>query len=259
MKFYYSTWFAYLLNILLPGLGHWFWNEKLFGLFVFLITAIASALFFVSFLINLSSLAKFLMLILPVLFYFFTFVDLHKSIAPKRAGFSRTKKYALSVLSVGILFQLLVPLAPTNFMIRNLPKIEVIDNNSLSPFYSKDEVLLINPLSYRSELFFFDRSFFHTLPNRFDIVNFKGINDENLYGMVIGLRSEEIEIWNGGLVINGVIQNKYPQLNFGAPLENTYRTVGQSSILIGTFSFGQINKLYETELENCIGKVSNLF
>ncbi len=160
---------------------------------------------------------------------------------------------------MGALFQLVVPLSPTNFFIRNSPKIEVLKNNSLSPLYSKDSFLIINRLSYRSELFFFNRSFFHTLPERYDIVNFERNNDESLFGIVIGLPSEEIDIWDGSLVVNGMIQDKFFQLNFGSSLETTFIIVGQTSILVGTFGFGQVNELHEIPLEDCIGKVSNLF
>ena len=65
-----SVTFSSLLHLLLPGLGHVFWREYAFGLFVFLVMLIAAVLFFVSFLVTIPVLVKVLLLGLPLVFFF---------------------------------------------------------------------------------------------------------------------------------------------------------------------------------------------
>ena len=96
MKNRKSPVFAIVLNLLLPGLGHIYWGEFLFGVFVFLIMLISVILFFVSFFLSLSLVPKIILLATPLLFYLFTFVDLVKVVrrrpAPRRPGYARARR-----------------------------------------------------------------------------------------------------------------------------------------------------------------------
>ena len=79
-RFKDSISFAALLNLLLPGLGHSYWRDYTFGLFIFLILLVAATLFFVSFLVTLPVLVKIILFGLPTLFYIFSFLDLARTL-----------------------------------------------------------------------------------------------------------------------------------------------------------------------------------
>ena len=68
MKFAGYLWYGLLLHVLFPGLGHIYFREILFGIFVLLVWFIASVLFYVSYLVQLPILAKTVLLWLPMVF-----------------------------------------------------------------------------------------------------------------------------------------------------------------------------------------------
>ena len=114
---------AALLNLLIPGLGHIYWKEYLFGIFIFLVTLIAVILFILSFFITINKAVFWIVGLMPLIFYLFTFVDLFRTIKKKQAGLILNKKTYLYILIFGIAYQLFSPTAPINFFIRNHPEL----------------------------------------------------------------------------------------------------------------------------------------
>lgn len=68
-----------IFNAIIPGAGHIYWRETLFGMFVFLVMLIAAVLFFFSFLIDLSFMVRLVLFGLPAVFFLFSMVDLGRS------------------------------------------------------------------------------------------------------------------------------------------------------------------------------------
>ena len=259
MKFYKSYLFAALLNLLIPGLGHVFWKEITFGLFIYLITLTALVLFVVSLFVDLPVLGLILMFSLPVIFYFFTFVDLFRTVKKKQGGMVSSIVKPLIFLLVGLVYQLLAPIAPGNFALRNLPEIYTVNTNALNPFFSEGDVVKASALSYSVNLFFLERPVLHSLPDRYEIVRFYDNSDFGHTGMVLGLPGEKIEICDGILLVDYV-----PQLG-GTGAEMRYlhdwplTSVEGYSILVATLKLGAIDKIYEVPLTKLVGKVSRLW
>ena len=90
--------FAFLLNLLMPGLGHGFWREYAFAVFVLLVMMLSAILALVSFLLSLSLPVKALMYGLPMLYFAFTFVDLRRVVLKNR---SAQRSYRLSASFLG--------------------------------------------------------------------------------------------------------------------------------------------------------------
>jgi len=259
MKFFYKKSFAYLLNLLLPGLGHLFWRELTFGLFVFIVTAIAYVLFFISFVVSLGFWIKIAMLSLPFIFYGFTFLDLSNTINKKRAGFQRSKNYWVYLVLIGIAYQLLSPIAPINFGIMNFPSISKLESNSMAPIFSADDIVKSNRLAYWVNIMIMDAPILHSFPERYDLISYKDENQGEKIGFIIGLPGEELIISEGVLVVDGGPELNPLPVKYNSNLENEYWLVGNSSLMIATLSFGQMSRFEEIEFENCIGKVSKLF
>jgi hypothetical protein len=94
MQFHKRLIFAWMLNLLLPGLGHFYWREYAFGLFVFLVMLLASVLYVASFFVPMPGAVTWLVLGLPIMFYGFTFVDLARTARLKRVSINRTTRAA---------------------------------------------------------------------------------------------------------------------------------------------------------------------
>ena len=255
MRFRQSNVAAALLNLLLPGLGHAYWREYLFGLFVFLIMLIAVALFLVSFLVHLPRAAELILFGLPVVFYLFTFVDLFKTVQRRRVGFTPGGSRCLIFFAVGLAFQLAVPAAPFHFMLKNRPKVFRIADNNLSPLYRRGDIVKASSLTYAVDLFFFERPVFHSFPERFDVIRFvEGASDPRI-GVVIGLPGERVEVLEGVVAVNGV---PYPEPR-GSSLILTgdwpLTSVGPSSILVATMYLSSVRSVVEVPLPNVQGKV----
>lgn len=259
MKNRNSPVFAIILNLLLPGLGHIYWSEYLFGVFVFLIMLIAIILFFVSFFLSLSLWPKAILLILPLLFYLFTFVDLVRAIRSKAGPRWRGRRAVIIFLAMGIVYQSLSPIAPGNFFIRNRPETFVLEDTGLSPLYSPGEPLKASRLAYSVDVFFLKKPILHTLPQRYDIVRFADADGRRRNGLVIGLPDEEIQMVDGVLVVNGLADFGDPPggivLWGDCPL--TY--VDPYSILVATLSLNRVDEVFMVPLGDVIGKISKVF
>jgi hypothetical protein len=248
-----------LLHLLLPGLGHLLWREYLFGIFIFLVTLLASVLFIVSLFVHVPPVAALVLYALPLLFYAFTFVDLTRTVRAKRKKTLPGRKAAIIFLLVGVVYQLLSPIAPVNFSLRNLPEIFIQEDNRLSPLYSEGDLLKASRLSYVVDVFVVNRPILHALPKRYDIVRFTDSSDRHINGIVVGLPGEEIEIADGVIVANG-----FPDIGDapgGIILSGEWplTSVGGYSILVATLNLGRIDKVYEVSLTELIGKVGRLF
>ena len=134
MKIEKSKYTALLLNLLIPGLGHIYWKEYLFGIFIYLIMLIAVVLLIVTFFVNLSGWVIFFILILPAIFYLFTFLDLFKTVKIKAPKQIFTKRKLLIFVIIGLLYQTFIPIAPGNFYAMNFPEYFIVEKRSESAF-----------------------------------------------------------------------------------------------------------------------------
>jgi hypothetical protein len=251
--------FSSVLHVLVPGLGHLFWKEYAFGIFVFLVMLMASALFFLSFLVSIPWLVKALLLGLPAIFYLFSFLDLSKSIASRQEQFRRTRMIAWVFFVAALAFQILAPHTPVNFFLRNLPDVYAIDDNNLSPVFSKGDIVTASALPYSVDLFFLDFPIYHDLPAYFDVVRFTDTTGRKLTGVVIGLPGEGVRVEDGRLEVDG-----YPKYRQGRgkviqtgnwPLTS----VDDNSILVASLNLGRVDTVYQVPFGSLIGKVDRLF
>jgi hypothetical protein len=249
---------AVVLNLLLPGSGHLFLGEMLFGLFVFLVMLIAAGLFFVSFLISLPTGVKWVMLGLPLLFYAFSFVDLSNTVRTRRKLLQRTRRALIGFLALGLVYQILSPYAPVNFIINNLPQVYKQKDMRLAPLFRQGDLLKVNSLSYFVHVVMVKRPILHNLPERYDVLRFRSAGDIRRTGVVVGLPNEQVEINDGEVVANGVPQTGgVPGLKLSGSWPSM--TAKEYSILVATFSLGSIDHVYQVPLGDVIGKVSRLF
>ncbi|MFQ5498615.1 MAG: hypothetical protein ACE5FH_02995 [Candidatus Zixiibacteriota bacterium] len=251
--------FVWLLNLLLPGLGHVCNGDFVFGLFVFLIMLIGVALFAVTSFVSVSNPVMLVTVGLPVLFYLFTFADLGRI---ARAGIKRrerTRRARIIFFAIGLAYQLFCPIALVNFGIVNRPELFVLSDNRLSPIYSEGELMKASRLDYFVEFFAVTPPILHSLPERYDIVRFSNQSGRVINGLVIGLPAEGIELFDGVLVVDGVAD--YLSVPDGLPLEGNWplTSVDQFSILVATMNLGIVDNVYEVSLSELVGKVDRLF
>jgi len=259
MRFHKRLVVSWLLNLLLPGLGHFYWREYAFGLFVYLVMLLASVLFVVSLFVSLPGIAVWLILGLPVVFYLFTFVDLARTRKRKRVSVNRSMRAAVIILLVGLAHQLLSPSALLNFGYRNRPEIYRMPHNRLNPLFVTGDILAASSLAYFVNIAFVDRPILRRLPQRFDMVRFEDDSGRRHTGFVIGLPQEEVVIIEGLLVADGV-----PDLSDGPDgivLSGDWPLTQADpySILVATVSQGLLDQVYEVPLTKLIGKVDKLF
>ena len=259
MKFAGSLWYGLLLNALFPGLGHIYFREYLFGIFILLVWIIASVLFYISYLVELPILAKTALFGLPLVFYFFTFFDLSKSIARKVKVKSKGETYAGIILVVALIYQIFSPTAPLNFWIHNGPHIFELENNRLSPLYQQGTLMKSSSLNYSINIVGFAMPFLHHMPDRYDIVRCKLPSGRITNAVVLGLPGEGIEVIEGTVIIDGMpeFEGWIGGLTLIGEVPPTM--VGQFSILVAELSLGAIDKVYEVSLSNVKGKVEKLF
>ena len=259
MKASKSPFFGYLLNLLLPGLGHLYFKEYVFGLFVFLVTLMAVALFIVSYFLDLPVWSGLITIGLPIVFYLFTFVDLNRTATRKKSSLSRGRRAVWIFLIAGVVYQVLAPVAPLNFCLRNFPEYFIQKDNRLSPLYNKDSLLKASSLAYAVDIAFIERPIMYALPDRYDIVRIETESGERFNGIVLGLPGEEVQAVDGVVVINGMPDFNMPPggmvLQGDCPL--TY--VGGQSILVAVLNLGSIDKVYEAPLDQLVGKVDRAF
>ncbi|MBK7143550.1 MAG: hypothetical protein IPH75_15915 [bacterium] len=249
--------FALLLNLLLPGAGHFLWRETLFGLFVFLTMLLAAALFVVQYLISLPALAIWFLLGLPGLFYLFTFVDLTRTVRTRRAKVTPTKYAALVCLIIGIIYQVASPSAAVNFTIRNFPDIFKISDSHLSPLYRQGDIAVANRLAYTAEIPFLKRPVLHKLPERFDLVRFSDDNGRLKTGFVIGKPVETIYLVDGVLTADDLPIVVTLPTGFALTGEWPLTVVEDYSILVGTFNLGTLDDLHQVPLDQVVGRVGS--
>lgn len=246
---------AMLLNLLLPGLGHMYWKEISFGIFIFLIMLIASMLFLVTFFIQIPIYGVVLMVALPVIFYFFTFVDLNRVVKSKTKSLNRSGKAMLLFLLAGLVYELAVPLAPGNFALRNRPAMFTLKTNDFSPLFRKGELLKVSRLAYVVDIFFLKKPVLHALPSRYDIIRFADDSSVVHTGIVVGLPGEQIEIAEGVVVVNGFPDSRQPAGKLVLLGQWPLTTADSYSILVATLQMGVIKQVYEVSMANVIGRV----
>lgn len=247
-----SLWFAYLLNILTPGLGHAFYREILFGVFIFLIMLTASALFFLSFFVPLPTLAKLALFGLPTVFFIFSFVDLHRSIRNRREQSHPSSRRAMVFIAIGFLYLVAAPISPGNFLIRNAPLVYTTDA-SLTPVQTAGHLAIANRLAYSASIFFVNQPVVHDLPERYDIIRFFDGTAERT-GIILAYPGETVEIVEGTLYIDGV-----PQMGQHPVLQDLVgdwplTSARSQSMLVATLNLGRVNQLYSVALIDIIGK-----
>ena len=257
MKFHAKNalWFAYILNVCCPGLGHAYYREYLFGLFIYLIMIIATALFFLSFLVALPALVVWGLFGLPVVFFLFSFADLHRTIRTRRRDKPQTSNRALTFGLIGAAYLLLAPVSLGNFLLRNAPEFYTTDS-STAPAVPPGHLAVTNRLAYTANIFFVDHPVLHALPQRLDLVRFLA-NDSPRTGVVLGLPGESIELLDGTVYIDGVpLMSSHPAIAAYTgdwPLTSA----NNHSMLVATLRLGGIENIYEVDLyTDLLGKSS---
>jgi hypothetical protein len=259
MQFYRRIITAWLLNLLLPGLGHFFWKEYAFGLFVYLVMLLATVLYVASFFVPLPDVAVWFILGLPVLFYAFTFVDLARTVRLKRRSVDRGTKALVIVLVIGLAHQLFSPAALLNFGYRNRPELYRMPHNRLNPLYATDDLLTVSRLTYFVKIAFVDKPILHELPERFDMVCFEDDTGRRRIGFVVGLPLEELVIVEGLVVADGIPDPRDGPLGISLSGDWPLTEADRFSILVATVSMGSLDQVYEVPLTKLVGKVDKLF
>ena len=249
--------FAFLLNLLMPGLGHGFRREYAFGVFVLLVMILSAILVLVSFLLPLSAPVEALMYGLPTLYYAFTFVDLRRVVL-KSPSAQRSYRLTATFLMAGIVWQALSPLAPLNFLVRNAPEVFRLSDNSLSPRLRAGDWLCSNPLAYRANLFFVSRTQLYALPQRGELVRFADSTGARHVGLVVGLPGEQIEVAGRTLSANEVTFDLSEM--YRAPLSGsvTLTPVEPGSIMVAIVRIGTVDRIYQVTVTDILGKVHKL-
>lgn len=248
---------AFLLNLILPGWGHVFWRDYMFGIFIYLIMLIAIILFFVSFLITDNRLLIQILGVLPILFYLFTFVDLNKTVKTKKT--TTTKRKFIIFLLIGLGYQIFVPIAPINFVLRNAPDYFFVEKNNLSPIYAKGDLLKASKSAYIIDIFFLEKPLMYAMPQRYDIVRFNLNEKVKEVGIIVGLPGEEVEITDGVVIINGYPDYREPVNGMVLIGDCGLTLVDDYSILVATMSLGVIDTVYTVSFNDLIGKVEKVF
>ena len=246
--------FGILLSLILPGAGHSYWREHLFGIFVFLVMVVASILFFFSFLTELPFTVKLLLFALPSLFYVFSFVDLWRTIHRKRQSSYRSSRRAWSYLVAGIIVCLVFPLSPANFLLRNKPIIARSEIDGSGP-----KVVLIDRAAYRVNLFFLPEPYPHKSPARWDLVQFYDWNQAVRVGFVMGGPGEEVTYTEDTLFVDGFPVAVPATVPIAPGNKVPLTQVDPDGILIATLDRGAIEETLQVTPRAVIGKVHRLF
>jgi len=254
-RFANSRFSGVLLNLLLPGAGHAFFRDYLFGIFILLVWLIAVVLFYLSFLIHMNPWAKLILFGLPAIFYFFTFLDLVKSIKKKKELKNRSLRFSVITYLIVILYLVFSPTAPVNFMINNGPVYFMLSDNTLSPLYHRGAIMKASRLAYKIEIVGFKRPFYFQLPERYDVIRLATENGMKTNAIVLGLPEEQIEMIEGTVIVNGEpdFEGWTGGLNLTGDCPVT--SVQGQSLLVATLNLGAIDKIYQVPISNLIGKV----
>ncbi len=258
-RFTNSKFSGLLLNILLPGAGHVYFREYVFGIFVMLVWLIAAALFYLSFVIELNQWAKLILFGLPLVFYFFTFFDLLQPTKKKKSFKPRESFFSAMIYAAALIYQIAAPVAPLNFLMANGPIPFLLNDHRLSPLHVDGTLMKASRLAYQIDIVGFDKPIFHHLPDRYDLVRYISDNGSKENAAVLGLPQEEIEIVEGTVIINGIpdFEGWIGGLTFHGnwPPE----TAGSQELLVATLNLGGIDKIFKIPLLQLIGKVEPVF
>ena len=247
---------SWLLNLLVPGLGHIYIREYSFGLFIFLITLLGVILFAATFFMDLSAAAVLMLLGLPVLFYLFTFFDLRRTIHSRKGPSIRSRRVLGWFLLAGLVYQIFSPTALGNLVWRNRPEWFAQQGSQLSPRYSAGDWLKASRLAYRLDVGVISQPIMHHIPARYDLVLFATDDGHKAVGAVVGLPREQVEIVSGAVVVDGLID--YDARHLGVPMTGycSLTSAGDFSILVATFRLGQVESIIDVRLDRLIGKVT---
>ena len=251
--------FGLLLNLLLPGAGHLYWREYLFGTFVFLVMVIASVLFFFSFLVNLPLVLKATLFGLPTLFYAFTFVDLGKVICLKRTRKAHSVRLAWIVILAALALSFILPLSPLNFALRNRPQIARVEAGQLGTLTGGSSLCLVDRSAYRVNLFFLDEPYPRRLPERWDLVLFHEPGGLARTGLVLALGGEEATFFNDSLFVDGFPMASHESLSLEHGGQVPLLRVDSDRLLVATLKQGAIDEALQVWPRDVIGKVHRLF
>ncbi len=252
------------LHLLVPGLGHIYAREYLFGIFVFLIMMVASVLFVAGLFMELPFIAKIGLYGLPSIFYLFAVFDLNNTVTKRQKNSHRKvprvtiRKFAYYVI-IGIIIQIVWPLAPLNFAIYNAPHIFVMENNDLAPVFKRGDLLKASSLSWRVHLSLLEKPIIYKIPDRFEIVQFTDKSKKDVCGYVIGLPTETIEVVDGTIIANNVPLLGVADGRIPIPGDLELTQVGNYNMLVATLRMGLIDDVYQVPLSSLIGKVDYLF
>lgn len=260
-SFFDSIGFGIILHLCFPGLGHIFWREYWFGIYVFLITLLAIGLFFLTYLVTLPALAVWFLLGVPVIFYIFTFVDLVRTIRKRKGSKDRSTAYVLTFALLAFAYFFASPTSLGNFFWHNRPSIHVAANNSLSPLVREGDLFTVNRLAYRAEIRllqpFYEGLIIHDLPERCDLIRFLDGAGRRKTGLVIGMPGEELAMEEGTLLIDGTPQTACSNIRLLGNWPLT--TVGYQSILVAVLKLGMIESTYQVSPDRIIGRIDRLF
>ena len=251
--------FGLLLNLIIPGAGHVYWREYLFGTFVFLVMAIASVLFFFSFLVELPVGIRVVLFGLPTIFYGFSYVDLWRAILRRGRKKARSAHGAWIFLLASIAVCLVLPLSPTNLVLRNLPQIVSVETGQFDRIQNGRVFCLVDRSAYRVNLFFLDEPYPRRTPARWDLVRFHNQNYSARFGLVLGHSGEEVAFFNDSLFVDGYPVPGPETYSIGSGGRLPLTRVDADAILVATLNRGAIEGAFQISPRDVIGKVHRLF
>jgi len=253
-RFKNNAGFGLLLNLILPGAGHIYFREYLFGVFVFLIMLVSIVFFFMTYLIDLSVTIKLILFGMPALFYLFSFVDLWKSIQKKSSIVPRRNVTAWMFLLVSLGMGLLVPLLPGNFFWRNRPELFTVRESTLTPLIKSGDIVWIDRMAYRVNLFFLERPINRDDPDRWDMVRFRRPGEDDQFGMVIGFGGEEVSIAGDSLFVDGLPVGACSVALNHLSGELSLTLVDYGAILMATLNDGVLEQSYQIPVRQISGE-----
>ena len=251
--------FAVLLNVLLPGAGHIFWRDYLFGVFTFLIALLAATLVFFAFLVPLPLGVKLVLFSLPAAFYLASFIDLYKTVQKKGRKSKRSGRTATIFLATAVVIQFAAPVAPGFMVITNRPTVQEVAGNNLAPLLRRGDRVLCVSAAYRIKAPFVPQPIWYNLPQLGETVSFVDYDGRLRIGLVVARTGEYAEIIDGELWINGEVrEDAFPErLHVSGDMPLTVAEPG--SILVATLKLGAFDEAFQVGGEHLMGRVYRLF
>lgn len=251
--------YAIFLGLVCPGLGHTMWGEWVFGLFVFLVILITSALVYLSFIVTIPNTVLIPLIVLPLLFYLFSLVDLARSIRSRAPKPHQSSVKGLVFLVLALAYQTAAPSAPGNFLIRNRPVLFRMQTTQFQPDFTRGELVKASSMTYYVNLFLIKAPVFHDLPDYFDVVRYHLPAGERAVGLVVGLPGDQVEMYDGLLYVNGDVVPPVSDLSKSLSGEMPLTRVAENSILVGDLSVGRIVQTHQVRLTALLGRVERIF